>query len=120
MNKRKHHRISKLLPLKFKADLPQSEDPQETPGFLKNISLGGIYFKCKEPPTFAPGHIIDFNIDTANDTSLTEKCNHFIFKGQGKVIRIDPPGPTSFYYGVAVEFLTPLDMSRFLRSPQCP
>lgn len=56
-------------------------------------------------------------MDTANDTSLTEKSNHFIFKGRGKVIRIDPPGLNSSYYGVAVEFLTPMDMSRFARSP---
>ena len=116
MEKRRHHRIPKLLPLKFKADQPQTRDSQETPGFLKDISLGGIYFKCKEPPSFAPGHLIDFNIDTANDTSLTEKTNHFIFKGRGKVIRIDPPGPNSSYYGVAVEFLIPLDMSKFARS----
>jgi hypothetical protein len=116
--KRKHHRIPKLLPLKFKADQPQTEGPPESPGFLKDISLGGIYFKCKEPPCFAPDHIIDFNIDTANDTSLTEKTNHFIFKGLGRVVRIDPPGPHSTYYGVAVEFLTPLDMSRFARSPK--
>jgi hypothetical protein len=120
MDKRKHRRISKLLPLKFKTDLPKAEEAQETPGFLKNISSGGIYFKCKEPPTFGPGHIIDFNIDTSNDTNLTEKGNHFMFKGQGKVIRIDPPGPNSSYYGVAVELLTPLDMTRFVRSPQCP
>jgi hypothetical protein len=104
--------------LKFKPGQPEAETSQECPGFLKNISLGGIYFKCKAPPSFVPGHIIDFNIDTANDTSLTEKSDHFIFKGRGKVIRIDPPGPTSFYYGVAVEFLVPLDMSRFSRQPE--
>lgn len=117
MEKRKHHRIPKLLPLKFKADQPQPEESLECPGFLKDISLGGIYFKCKEPPSFTPGHIIDFNIDTANDTSLTEKTNHFIFRGRGKVVRIDEPGPNSYYYGIAVEFLTPLDMSRLARSP---
>jgi hypothetical protein len=115
MDKRKYHRIHKLLPLKFKPDRPHPDDPEEAPGFLKNISLGGIYFKCKEQPTFTPGHVIDFNIDTANDASLTEKSEHFIFKGRGKVIRIDPPGDNSFYYGVAVEFLAPLDMSKFSR-----
>ncbi|MFA4904340.1 MAG: PilZ domain-containing protein [Desulfobaccales bacterium] len=119
MEKRKHHRTPKLLPLKFKPGEPHPEEEcPECPGFLKDISLGGIYFKCKEPPTFAPGHIIDFNIDTANDTSLVEKTNHFYFQGRGKVIRIDPPGPNSSFYGVAVEFLTPLDMSRFVRSGQ--
>jgi len=118
MEKRKHHRIPKLLPLKFKPDHPQTAEDQDCPGFLKDISLGGIYFKCKEPPTFTQGHIIDFNIDTANDTSLTEKTNHFIFRGRGKVVRIDPPGSNSSYYGIAVEFLTPLDMSRLARSTQ--
>jgi len=119
MEKRKHHRTPKLLPLKFKPgeSHPEEECP-ECPGFLKDISLGGIFFKCKEPPTFAPGHIIDFNIDTANDTSLIEKTNHFFFQGRGKVIRIDPPGPNSSFYGVAVEFLTPLDMSRLVRGGQ--
>jgi hypothetical protein len=113
-----HHRIPKLLPLKFKADQPQAQDFQETPGFLKDISLGGTILNAKNRRPFAPGLLIDFNIDTANDTSLTEKTNHFAFKGRGKVIRIDPPGPNSSYCGVAVEFLTPLDMSRFARSPR--
>jgi hypothetical protein len=115
MDKRKHQRIHRLLPLKFKLDQSQPHDSEEAPGFLKNISLGGIYFKCKEQPTFTPGHIIDFNIDTSNDVSLTEKSEHFIFKGQGRVIRIDPPGDNSIYYGVAVEFLSPLDMAKFSR-----
>jgi c-di-GMP-binding flagellar brake protein YcgR len=115
MDKRKHHRIPKLLPLKYKANPDQSAESGEAPGFLKDISLGGIYFKCKEPPSFALGHIIDFNIDTINDTSLTEKADHFIFKGRGKVVRIEPPGSNSSYYGIAVEFLAPLDMSRFMR-----
>jgi c-di-GMP-binding flagellar brake protein YcgR len=118
MEKRKHRRIPKLLPLQFKANQDQAEKSQETPGFLKDISLGGIYFKCKEPPSFALGHIIDFNIDTINDTSLAEKSDHFIFKGRGKVVRIDHPGSHSSYYGIAVEFLTPLDMSHFARAPQ--
>lgn len=116
MEKRKHHRIPKLLPLKFKAGEAHPGESPECPGFLKDISLGGIYFKCKEPPTFTPGHIIDFNIDTINDTSLTEKASHFIFKGQGRVVRIDQPGPGSCHYGIAVEFLAPLDMSKLTRS----
>jgi hypothetical protein len=118
MEKRKHRRIPKLLPLQFKANRDQAENSQETPGFLKDISLGGIYFKCKESPAFALGHLIDFNIDTIDDSVIAEKTEHFIFKGQGKVVRIDHPGPNSSYYGIAVEFLTPLDMSRFARTPQ--
>ncbi|MFZ5449815.1 MAG: PilZ domain-containing protein [Thermodesulfobacteriota bacterium] len=117
MEKRKHRRTPKLLPLKFKHEELQAEEPKEYPAFLKNISLGGIYFKCKEAPSFSAGHLIEFNIDTSNDTSLTDKSDRFIFKGQGKVIRIDPPGPNSYYYGVAVQFLTPLDMTRFGRNP---
>ncbi len=118
MEKRKHRRIPKLLPLQFKANQDQAAKSRETPGFLKDISMGGIYFKCKDVPSFALGHILDFNIDTINDTSLAEKTDHLIFKGRGRVVRIDRPLANSSYYGIAVEFLTPLDMSRFVRSPQ--
>jgi hypothetical protein len=118
MEKRKHRRIPKLLPLQFKANHDQADKSREVPGFLKDISLGGIYFKCKEPPAFPLGHLIDFNIDTVDASSLAQKTEHFIFKGRGKVVRIDHPSSNSSYFGIAVEFLTPLDMSRFARAPQ--
>lgn len=96
------------MPLGYKhADAPQ-EKSQEFLGVLRDMSLGGIYFKCQEPPTFSPGNIIEVNFSVPNYTNFTKKSKSFIFRGRGKVIRIEPPDSTAPYYGIAVEFLTPL------------
>lgn len=72
------------------------------------MSSGGIYFRCKDEPTFEVGHIIEFTMDISTDTTLSEKPAYCYFKGRGKVIRIDPPQGYHTFFGVAVEFLTPL------------
>ena len=113
MEQRRFRRIPKLQPMKFKAIVPESDDSKEIPAFLQDFSLGGIFFKSKEPPTFAVGHAIDFHIDTTSRRSPTEKPDYHYFKGQGKVVRIEPPGAQSSFFGIAVEFLTPMDMSKY-------
>jgi len=51
-------------------------------------------------------------MDISSDTTLPEKPACFFFKGCGKVIRIDPPHGYHTFFGVAVEFLTPLGTSQ--------
>jgi hypothetical protein len=97
--------------MKYKA--PGPESPETEPQVvLSNMGQGGIYFRCKDEPTFEPGQIIEFTMDISTDTTLTEKPAFSYFKGRGKVIRIDPPQGYHTFFGVAVEFLNPLGSSK--------
>ncbi len=111
MEKRKYKRVPKCIAMKYKATGPESKE-SEPAAILSNMSSGGIYFRCKEEPAFEPGQIIDFTMDISTDTTLTEKPAFCYFKGRGKVIRIDPPQEYHTFFGVAVEFLTPLGTSK--------
>lgn len=112
MEKRKHKRVPKCIAMKYEATGPDAAGPAEPPAILSNMSSGGIYFRCKEEPTFEPGQIIDFTMDISSDTTLMKKPAFCYFKGRGKVIRIDPPHGCHTFFGVAVEFLTPLGTAK--------
>lgn len=111
MEKRKYKRVPKCIAMKYKAPGPGPAE-SEPAAVLSNMSEGGIYFRCKDEPTFKPGHIIEFTMDISTDTTLSEQPAYFYFKGSGKVIRIDPPQGYHTFYGVAVEFLAPLGTSQ--------
>jgi c-di-GMP-binding flagellar brake protein YcgR len=112
MEKRKYKRVPKCLAMKYKTDIHKSEESPEPTAVLSNMSSGGIYFRCKDEPAFEVGQIIEFTMDISSDTTLPEKPACFFFKGCGKVIRIDPPHGYHTFFGVAVEFLTPLGTSQ--------
>jgi hypothetical protein len=111
MEKRKHKRVPKCIAMKYRAAGPESKE-SEPPAILSNMSSGGIYFRCKEEPEFEPGQIIEFTMDISTDTTLPEKPAFCYFRGRGTVIRIDPPQGCHRFFGVAVEFLTPLGTSK--------
>jgi len=112
MEKRKYKRVPKCLAMKHKAVKPESGEPSEPTAVLANMSSGGIYFRCKDEPKYEIGQLIEFTIDISSDTTLSKQPAFFNFKGQGRVIRIDPPKDFHTFYGVAVEFLTPLGTSQ--------
>ena len=111
MEKRKYKRVPKCIAMKYKATGPESEESSDPPAILSNMSSGGIYFRCKDEPKFEPGEVIEFTMDISTDTTLPEKPAYFYFRGKGKVVRIDPPHGYHTFFGVAVEFLTPLGTS---------
>lgn len=118
MDKRKHRRIYKSLPMSYQTAAPVSEESQEDRGTLKDISLGGIYFKCKGPLMFTPGQVLDFTIASTPHTTSADKKPSPCFQGQGSVVRIDPPRKESPFFGVAVQFLEPLDLAQMLCKPK--
>ena len=98
--------------MKYKTDIHESEEPPEPKAVLSNMSSGGIYFRCKDQPKLEIGQIIEFTMDISSDTTLSEQPTYCYFKGQGKVIRMDPPKGYHTFFGVAVEFLNPLGTSQ--------
>jgi c-di-GMP-binding flagellar brake protein YcgR len=115
MNKRRHRRIAKTMSLEYQVKEGEEAESQGQ-GTLKDISFGGIYFKCNKIENFRLGQIITFDVISKNPSYSSEPpC--VTFRGQGKVIRIDPPEKGSSFYGVAVEFLEILDPEKMIQ--QC-
>jgi len=109
---RKYERIPKCIPMRYAPPAPKSAEPCDLDAILLNMSSGGIYFRSKDQLELSPGQLIKFTMDISTDTTLPEKPVFCYFKGEGKVIRIDPPKGYHNTFGVAVEFLNPLGGSR--------
>ena len=119
MERRLFARLPKCLPLEYCYCLPGSRVICSGKGFGQNISLGGIYLKCA-PPQPSLGQLIDLTL-----TEIIHQPIGYIthkFKVTGRVVRQESAQDDSSHLGVAVQFLTPTDLSEwkaqiFLRFP---
>ena len=106
MEKRRFPRLAKCLPLEYSYRLPRSEEICSGKGFSQDLSLGGIYFKW-EASRLDCGLRIDLTI--------TEIIHQ-------PIVRLEPPQDQALSYGVAVQFLRPMDLfggaSLFGKRPQ--
>lgn len=111
--KRRYHRLTAALQLYFERLGAENETSEVHKGFTENISMGGLYFICKEPPikNLDVDDIVTINIKIPRhnyDLSWTNTL-----QARGKVVRIEqfPDQPKA--YGVALKFLEDL---RFVSS----
>ena len=75
-------------------------------GVLKNFSLGGLYFTSKELPPVEKGDIRDLAFNTTPpQLDIASYC-----KAQAKVVRLEPLEKDIMNFGVAMEFITPLEI----------
>jgi hypothetical protein len=104
MEKRKYPRLDMDLPMAYIIHSPDSGKFSAGMGVLKNISQGGLFFKCPPPAPIDGGDIRDFtiNIPIMRHTHSLEAL--------GKVVRIEPPEEKSFDLGIAVQFLSDLNI----------
>ena len=110
MERRRFARLPKCLPLEYCYCLPGSGETYSGKGFSQNISLGGIYLKCDHPQP-PLGQLIDLTV-----TEIIHQPIGYIthkFKVAGRVVRLEPAQDDSSHPGVAVEFLTPTDLSEW-------
>lgn len=116
MDQRKHPRLPKCLPLEFKAG--QAAKSSKTQGVVGNISLGGMYFQCSEPPKLASGQILEFTVAISSDNPLATDHHHEVsyFKGSGSVVRVESPKKGSPFYGIAVQFSQPLTLAGMMET----
>ena len=108
MEKRRFPRIPKCLPLEYCFCLPGSGEICAGKGFSQNIGLGGIFLKC-DPPHPPLGQRVDLTV-----TEIIHQPIGYIthkFKVAGQVVRLEPAQDDSACLGVAVQFLTPTDLS---------
>lgn len=110
MERRRFARLPKCLPLEYCYSLPGSGEICAGKGFSQNLSLGGIYLKC-DPPQPSLGQLKDLTV-----TAIIHQPIGYIthkFKAAGRVVHLDPAQDDSSHLGVAVQFLTAIDLGEW-------
>ncbi len=105
MEKRKYPRLEVDLPMAYLIHSPDSGKSSAGMAVLKNISQGGMFFKCPPPLPIGDGDIRDFTIDTIPIMRHISR-----FSALGKVVRLEPPEENYFDFGIAVQFHSDLNI----------
>jgi hypothetical protein len=111
--KRRHHRLTAALQLYYERMGSEDNKLKIHKGYTENISMGGLYFICNEPP------IKKLNVDDVVSINIKIPRHNYdlswtnTLQAEGKVVRIEhfPDRPESV--GIALEFLEDL---RFVSS----
>jgi hypothetical protein len=106
MERRKFPRMVTNLPMEFYVHLLDSNQYLAGKGFLANISQGGMYFKCPQPFPLEDGSIVDFTFDLSSSPGLNDSR----LKVSARVVRIEPPEKNSLFFGIAIQFLSRLNV----------
>ncbi|AEB09878.1 PilZ domain-containing protein [Desulfobacca acetoxidans] len=111
--KRRHHRLTAALQLSYEPLGLEAGKSDRYKGYTENISMGGLYFTCSDPPAknLNVNDIVDINIKIPRhnyDLSWTNTL-----QTRGKIVRIEPLPDRPSSYGVALKFLEDL---RFVSS----
>ena len=111
MDHRKHPRLPKCLPLEFEVGRAKAAKPSKRQGVVGNISLGGMFFQCKELPKMEQGEILEFTVAISSGHLVADHHEVSYFKGAGSIVRVDPPKEGSPFFGIAVQFSQPLSLA---------
>ncbi len=106
---RRHPRLYAALAMKCQVSLLESEKSWDGAGTLKNISFGGVYFTCDDPLPLELGQIRNFSINPATPGDKLRQPSRL--SARGLVVRVERPAPDQAALGIAVKFLTPLQLS---------
>ena len=111
--KRRHHRLTAALQLYYERAGAEGNASQVQRGFTENISMGGLYFICREPQVkqLDVDDVLTVNIKIPRhnyDLSWTNTL-----QARGRVVRIEPVPNRPDTYGIALKFLEDL---RFVNS----
>ncbi len=105
MERRKYPRVELDVPVAFLIYSPDSGTSYAGMFLLKNISQGGIFFKW---PMLLPINIGDIREFTIDATPIMRHVS--TLKALGKVMRLEPPEEHSTDFGIAVHFLSYLNV----------
>lgn len=106
---RLHPRLYAAMAMKCQVSLLESPKSWNWEGILKNISFGGVYFICDSSLPLEPGQIHNFSINTATPGDKLRQASRL--SARGLVVRVERPAPDHAALGIAVKFLTPLQLS---------
>ena len=102
LERRRFNRLIITLPICYQTFHPESGELHQGCGVIRDISLSGSYFHLDHTASFLPGQLLSLTIAAPLPGMDIEHISHFT--AQGKVIRLDSPGPANPNYGVAVHF----------------
>ncbi len=85
-----------------------SEEVWISQGVLKNLSQGGAFFTCEYPPPLAEGNTGTFIISILSPSPDVPVGSQIVFQGMLK--RIEAPAEGAAGFGVAVQFLSPVEL----------
>lgn len=105
---RLHPRLYTALAMKFQVSLLEKERSWDGAGTLKNISFGGVYFTCDDPLPLELGQIRNFSLYPATPGDQWRQPSRL--SARGLVVRVERPAPDQAALGLAVKFLTPLQL----------
>ena len=106
---RQHPRLYAPAPLSYQVSEPESEESWQGEGILKNISFGGVYFTCETTLPLEGGQIRNFVIVTAAPREHLSQASRLT--ARGIVVRVERPAPNGAAFGIAIKFLSPLQLS---------
>ena len=110
MDLRQYPRLYTSLTMKYQVGPLESAESWNGDGILKNISPAGVYFTCEDNLPLEPGDVRDFSITTTSLYDMkSNRASHF--KAMGMVVRVERPAMDQAACGIAVKFLTPLQLS---------
>ncbi len=105
---RLHPRLHANVAMSYQMSLLESEVSWSGDGTLKDISFGGVYFTSNDSLPLQPGQIRNFVINTgAPDDRLQQVSS---LRARCLVMRVQRPAPDNAALGIAVKFLTPLQL----------
>ncbi len=105
LERRRFNRIFVSLPVEYQARLPDTNTPFQGQGFLRDISLSGIYFHTNTHLCFQQGQILSLSISVSAPLQYLESNDISHLRATGEVIRFEPPEPGQPLGGVALNFL---------------
>jgi len=103
LERRRFNRIFVSLPVEYQARLPDADVPCQGQGFLRDISLSGIYFHLDSDITLQQGQVLSLCIFAPLQYLESSDISHL--QATGEVIRFDPPDLNRPLGGVALNFL---------------
>ena len=106
---RLYPRLYARMPLRYQVSLPGRAETRSGEGILKNLSFGGVYFTCDEALPLEPGQVGDFSLAAAAPGDRRLPGSHL--SARGLVVRKEQPAPETGACGIAVQFLSPLELS---------
>jgi hypothetical protein len=106
---RLHPRLHAAVAMSYQMSLLESEQSWDGEGTLKNISFGGVYFTSNDSLPLEPGQIRNFSIKAGAPRDRLHQASSL--SARGIVVRVQRPAPDNAALGIAVKFLTPLQLA---------
>lgn len=101
--RRRFQRLLVTLPVEYTIVFPESDEPYNGQGVLKDFSLSGIYFHTLDPVPLQPGHTLVITISIP--LPLLSHLDSSQIRVHATVVRLEGPSLDNGYYGIAASFL---------------